>query len=711
MSQSILRRGDRIALITGPELNSAAKMAVDDLVGLLQRTLESIVVRRIDDPSQGDVDEPICIMMGTPEDCPPLRRLACETGLDLSAKTLGDEGCVSACRIAEGKTVIVLTGATAQGACHAVYSFLENVLDVGFFIDGDRVPDLDVVDLSDLNRVETPAVPRRALFHHSAWKFPHATSWRLWGWENWKDTIDWMRRKRFSQVPFFHDEGTYLWGDAIFQAFPELKKNDETLKDFVVDPVWRTELNKRLFSYVRESGMSTVYNLFFSQVPTCFKTAYPDLTYHDMAMYNAGICATQPECKDFMLRFWSKIIELYGIDDCHEYHVCPYQHERNLCEHYDDRIEQSKMTMDVLKEIDPRAKFFFETWCWKYRHEEHMEKRTWDVVEANAGKAWPLFNEAMPPEVGVSEWDMKKNHGHCLPDPTFAGRPWVQLLHTNMEGWNPPSVGGHCHPEFMVDYFDKAIDDGALGVWYFHIAANENDIIADLASKIGWEKKPDVDAFYKDYSRRRFGEEVADTLAESVKAYVDCVGSKELKLDLTFPGFHHGAEHRLRMCKETGEAHKKFIQDNLDMFARHEELFNRALMLARGVSSRVEGNPFFENYMWELDYCAARFEGVQSMFQSHLLASSDPEQAATYHDRTMDAFYTVIELFSDCREYFMSDIRDIEPDVPYTAAFIKDWRWTGFWQDKGDMDSFAVVGEKFPIFERILQDMRPEGLE
>jgi hypothetical protein len=710
MSDTILGRGERIALITGGDLNSAAKMALDDLVGLLHRTLESVVLRRIDDPAQADVDEDFCIMFGAPEDCPPLARMAKETKLDLSAAALGEEGCVIACKQTGDKTVLVLGGATAQGACHAVYSFLENELGIGFFIDGDRVPELDFVDLADLDRVETPAVPRRAIFHHSAWKFPYSACWRLWGFDRWKEIIDWMRHKRFSQVPLFHDEGTYLWGDAIFQAFPELKKNDETLKEFAVDPVWRTELNKKLFSYIRESGMSVVYNLFFTQVPECFKTAYPDLKYHEMAMYNLGICATQPECKEFMLRYWGKILELYGIDDCHEYHVCSYQHERDLCENYHDRIETSQMTMDVLKQLDPQAKFFFETWCWKYCHEEHMEKRTWDVLEANAGKEWELFNKAMPKDVGVSEWDVKKNHGHCFSDQTFAGRPYVQLIHTNMEGWNPPSISG-CNMEMMVDYFDKAIENGASGTWFFHILANESDIGADLAAKIGWEKKPDLDAFYKDYARRRFGEEAADALGESIKAFADCCGSSELELDLTFPGFIHGAEERLKNCKETGAARKKWLEDNLAMFAKHEELFNRALMLARGVSSRVEGDPFFENYVWELDYVAARFEGIQSMFKSHLLAKSDPQQAAALHDRAMDAYFTIVELFSNCREYFMSDIRDVDPDVPYSAAFLKDWRWTGFWADKGVMDSFQIVGENFPIFEKVLQDLRPEGLE
>ena len=166
--------------------------------------------------------------------------------------------------------------------------------------------------LGNLERSETPAVPIRGIFYHPTWKHPHATSWRLWSWEGSRKYIDWMRRKRFNVLPAFHDEGGYFWGDVIFKTFPRLKMNDKSLAQFVVDPSWRTQLNKKMFRYARDSGIQIAYNLFYSQVPEFFADAYPELKYHPLNMRNVGISAIQPQCKEIMKKYWGALLDTYG---------------------------------------------------------------------------------------------------------------------------------------------------------------------------------------------------------------------------------------------------------------------------------------------------------------------------------------------------------------------------------------------------------------
>ena len=62
MSDTVLRRGERVALISGGDLNSASIKALDDLVGFLLRTLEAVVLRR--HISKPRLDKPLERMLG-----------------------------------------------------------------------------------------------------------------------------------------------------------------------------------------------------------------------------------------------------------------------------------------------------------------------------------------------------------------------------------------------------------------------------------------------------------------------------------------------------------------------------------------------------------------------------------------------------------------------------------------------------------------------
>jgi len=425
-----LERGVRIALLAGDSLPPQARLTLDDLTSYLQRSLDAVVRRYPASARLDAVDERACILFGTAEDNAALAAVA-QSGL-LSTARLGAEGSLVKSFTSGNKRVVVLTGRTIQGASHAAYSFLENEIGVGFFIDGDRIPRPAAVDLRRLDRAEIPAVPLRGIFYHYIWKHPHANNWRLWSWEGWKGALDWMRRARFNVLPLFHDEGGYLWGDVIFKAFPELEKNDKTLSQFVVDPTWRSELNQKIFRYARESGIQVAYNLFYSQVPEFFADFHPELKYHALNMRNLGISARQPECRAIMRRYWRAILDTHGIDDSHVYIVCSYAHEKPLPAYYPNRNIPTRQAVELVRELDPKARIFIETWCWKYRHEREEDK-TMPLLTANANLEWKVFDAEIPRDIGVAEWDLKRMH-EGLPD-NFAGRPHIQLTHTNKEGW------------------------------------------------------------------------------------------------------------------------------------------------------------------------------------------------------------------------------------------------------------------------------------
>lgn len=704
-----LERGERLALVAAESLTPQARLTLDDLASYLQRSLDAVVRRYPAGTPLEQIPESVCLLFGTKKDNATLESLA-QAGT-IRMERLGDEGGLVKAVAARDKLVVVLGGETIRGACHATYSFLENEVGVGFFIDGDRIPRPAAVDLRRLDRTEVPAVPIRGLFYHYIWKHPHANNWRLWSWEGWKGALNWMRRKRFNVIPIFHDEGGYLWGDIIFKTFPEIKKNDKSLAQFVVDPTWRTELNHKIFRYARDSGIQIAYNLFYSQVPEFFADYHPELKYHALNMRNLGISAEQPQCKEIMRRYWRAILDTHGIDDSHLYLVCSYAHEKSLPAYYESHNIPTLQAIEVLKELDPKARIFIETWCWKYRHEREQDK-TLAMLTDNTLAEWRVFDAGIPRDIGVVEWDVKRNH-EGLPG-NFSGRPYIQLTHTNMEGWWPPQTS-RVHPRWMSNYFGDAIQHGAQGVMFFHIQAGNNDIVADLASQVGWLGRPDVKKFYRDYARRRFGPDVADVMAESLEHFCDAVdfgpgaGSKYgLSLALVFPGVFRSAESLLADCKETGAERLKWLSDRLGVIEPKAAVAARAMLLARSVASRMKSEPFYDRYMFELDYVAARFDGIINLYRAHLVAAEDPAQAEQRFRRVMLAFASVKELFRDLPGHHMSALRKLEPTVPYTDAFLKDWETRGFWEPRSRW--FHVVWERMDEFEEIVRGLRPKGI-
>ena len=713
-----LHKGAGVAIVvTAANPSGPATMAVDDLAQYLQSSLQATVKTYPASTRISELKENACIVVGSAEDA-AFSALVRQAGAEVSTNDLGNEGGLIKSATIGAKPVIFLVGRTRTGTCHAVYSFLEQELGVGFFIDGDHVPTLDKLTLSGIDRQEIPRVGIRGLFYHPTWPHPHANCCRLWSFDKWKQYIDWMRHRRINVLPLFHDDGGYSWGDVIFQAFPKLERNDKTLAHFVTDPTWRTEINHKIIDYARKSGVQVAYNLFYSQVPQFFADYYPELEYHPLRMRNVGIKYTQPECKQIMKKYWQTILDTYGVDDSHLYIICSYKHELPLPDYVDSRNEPTKHTIEILQEIDPQAKIFVETWCWKYLHESAQPKPRFQWLNENAPIEWKRFDAEIPKDIGVADWDTKKDRER-IPDPRFGERPYIQLTHTTMEGWWPPDTSLR-HPQWVVDYFDTAIRDGADGIVSFHINANTNPLLADLTAEIGL-KQAKLPEYYRDYARRRFGERAGDTMAASLQAFCDAVdmgknghisskrgGFEDMALFLTFPGFRSSAEELLDRSRELGDQRNAWISARLEALKPKAALAARATLLARSVAPELKDEAFYKEYLWQLDFLAARFDGIESLFRSYLVADKEPAKAQKYFDKALLAFGSVKALFRDSPGYHMSRLQELEPEVPFVKSYLRDWEF------RGSLDAntyaFHVVYERMPMFEEFMRSLLPPEL-
>jgi hypothetical protein len=65
-------------------------------------------------------------------------------------------------------------------------------------------------------------------------------------------------------------------------------------------------------------------------------------------------------------------------------------------------------------------------------------------------------------------------------------------------------------------------------------------------------------------------------------------------------------------------------------------------------------------------------------------------------------------MFRDLKGYHMTALRELEPAVPFTSAFLKDWETRGYWEPRSRW--FHVVWERLDEFEALVRGLRPKGL-
>ena len=134
------------------------------------------------------------------------------------------------------------------------------------------------------------------------------------------------------------------------------------------------------------------------------------------------------------------------------------------------------------------------------------------------------------------------------------------------------AAGHHTKPSpTVLELYRSAYDRGAEGVLFFHIQAGHTEILADLASQIGWNRQVDLQDFYRDYALRRFGAGGCRADVRKPLALLRCCRSRcvaktsDYSTALTFPGFDGSAEHKLKnLHASKGAERKRWLEERLE---------------------------------------------------------------------------------------------------------------------------------------------------
>lgn len=226
----------------------------------------------------------------------------------------------------QGRRVLVLAGGRGRSTLYAVYDYFERYANCHYFWDGDVIPQTAALPMENINVVEKPRFFYRGLryFAHRGLKRFQAEHWSF---EDWKQEIDWMIKKRLN---FFM---LRIGMDDIWQrSFPEDVPYPEEFR--TIDGIdasgyndrsdfwtlkYRGELKIKVLEYAREMDLMYPTDCgtmthWYSRTPVEFlERKKPSFMNQDVEQYTASDTGkvfdiTQKENMDYYMHLTETMV-------------------------------------------------------------------------------------------------------------------------------------------------------------------------------------------------------------------------------------------------------------------------------------------------------------------------------------------------------------------------------------------------------------------
>ena len=316
---------------------------------------------------------------------------------------------------ADGRTLYIVAY-EPRGVLFGVYDYLRQRAGVGFFDDGERVPDeplaadlLPPFETLPEKIVEMPKFDYRSRMiwgRYYGAKRGHPANWTF---EDWVEQLRAFAQRRINSVVIYPVGYTRLWGDTQRRAFSEA---DPFRKDINMDaeefygakwsakacygrsPEEITKLMQRVYRFGRDQlGLEFEYTFYLGEFEEPLMDAYPEgkwlnwdnnprVLYYGVGGRNPILSFTDPRCKEYSQRFWKTFIETFGTD--HRYWIA-YREESRAANNPGDPDFGTKQNDAIIKEqewireIDPEAEFFH--WDWHFL-QTYLDKALYKKVAA-----------------------------------------------------------------------------------------------------------------------------------------------------------------------------------------------------------------------------------------------------------------------------------------------------------------------------------------
>jgi len=665
-------------LVLPDRMESPEDVVYTDVEDLLTQAAGAPVSHRREDPAEPH------IVLGRPGTSEQIRRLVELGAIPDPALLTPDEILVHGV-LGSGPPTVVATGGSPRAAGHAAYHLLEHVLGFGFFPVSDRIPDLGSWAPRPLSVRLRPAFKERLFLTHSFFAGPWRYCCRTWDADEWENLLTWVRRKRFTGIVCFHDEGSHMWGRAFFDAFPEVPKRG-SLPGFVMDPDQRTDLNRHVFRFARESGLRVVYKLMYSVLPNVFAQAHPELALHPQPTDSVSVCPGGPECVDIMRAFWEAVLQAHPPEREQIYFISPYQHRRPTCEHVRGRCVPCLDAVELVTELDPDARVFVDTPCSPDSEHNRLE--------------WDDLATLLAAQTGIVDWDSGLRGGDGWAELKARHRPWMATVHISRTGLYPPVSVTIKSPQ-MREFWRDAREAGAEGVVAFNVLANSSTHLCDYAAELGWDPDLEPAEHLRGYCVRRYG---AFASLAVMRAYQRITES--LVPALCLPQAPQSAERQLRRALDDGLATDEWLRQRISEANAWLEGACTARAFAMAYVPDDEA-AIPSRFLKECAYAEWRSLGILALLRSH--RAGDPREAAKLVAEAVERLRNLAQAYEQ-PDLSMEAVAGLGQarGLRYTRWFMSDWRAVGGdSQDYGGKAWLIPALEHFPDYEQAVLDAAP----
>ncbi len=553
-------------IFVGPKSTWLERHAADELKHYLQAIsgAELPVTDRWSDASA-------VVAIGRPE-TNPLIADACRRGLvRLSEDFPGLDGFLIETLKLDNRDVLILGGSQDRSALYAVYSLLEGVLGVGFFRDGEQIPDMPTIELPDIKIAERPRFSDRQEGNGCIYRY----STFYWTWEDWKRELDWRAKRRVNMIwPF--NVGGDITGSILAEwgVLPKPKAPSEL-----------TSLHEQAFEYAHKIGIRIPCILPNGAMPDAFFKKYPGcrsllIQWSELAP-TRQIHPGDPMFRRLIVDYIRHYRERYGTD--HLY-IADFAPESMILEGADDpneaRLNFARGVSDAIREADPEGVWLPSTWPFDFDAEPPMRWTIDDVRE---------YLDAITTQFVV--WDAwSEEAAKYEPTDFFFGKPWgFGILYTfGGNGYLHGDVAG------LIDQVHSLIENPKADRCVLFSSMPEmiqyNGFYLELCAQLSWDpSRVTLDGYLEDYCVHRYGEEIGRNLKPAWGDLLETVygpdsGSIILLMDPLYwlrPNLEllHGPRRLRAQMKELWPKRKSFIpklRHAIEVFLAQPDLLQRS---------------------------------------------------------------------------------------------------------------------------------------
>ncbi len=472
-------------LVVGTDATWLERRAADELKKYLSTMSGAEVPIGETAPGQGTL-----VAIGRAETNPIVASAIAQNRVTLSENYPGRDGFVLKTVRLDERDVLVVGGSMDRATLYAAYALLEDVLGVGFFRDGERIPQVPTIELPEVDVAERPTFADRAdgFIAYSA---------KFWDWNDWMREFDWKAKRRANITWPFPVGGDIIptimaeWGVA---PAPPPRGDEPTMHEKLRDHAHKLGMRMPIDVPCGTSLPDALFEAF----PDCRTLKMQWSEYEPYRQLHPG----DPLLQRLMVDYIRHYRERYGTD--HIY-TAEFASESRILDgassNQEARLDFVRTASRALEQADPEGLWLPGSWSFDLAADDpgNPWQANWTIEDIRE-----YLDTITVPFVVYDMW-AEEAEKYKQTD-YFFGHPWAfAVLHC---------FGGesHAHGDApgLVNRVHDLLEQVEPGTCEMYCTLPEiseyNGFYFELSARLGWNPTDvTIERRVQDYCRKRYG--------------------------------------------------------------------------------------------------------------------------------------------------------------------------------------------------------------